>query len=286
MGTLAPGQRKAVLVASYITLMIIAWMAWATMQIHLGAISVIPLLFIAYYVRPTVALLTAFVSGVVIALLDLNLLYPSRQPVFVPPLLDIVILSAALCTVVLVANRLRERDLANEVLRGRLVTARREAERDALTGTANRAAFLRVLGDTIDRSGAQTHVALLFCDLDGFKLINDTHGHLAGDRLLQLAAGRLTNAVRTIDTVARIGGDEFAILAEQMHRADEALHMAANIERAFADPFHSDDERYHIGITVGVSLYPDDGSDPDTLLRIADERMYRAKRSKRPGHAS
>jgi GGDEF domain-containing protein len=59
--------------------------------------------------------------------------------------------------------------------------------------------------------------------------------------------------------------------------------MAANIERAFADPFHSDDERYHIGITVGVSLYPDDGAEPETLLRIADERMYHAKRAKHPG---
>jgi diguanylate cyclase (GGDEF)-like protein len=172
------------------------------------------------------------------------------------------------------------------MLRVRLVTARREAESDPLTGIVNRAAFLRILEEAMQHSAEDAHIALLFCDLDGFKVVNDTHGHLAGDRLLQLAAGRLINAVRTIDTVARIGGDEFAILAQQMHHRDEATHMASNIERAFTDPFHSEHERYRIGITVGVSLYPDDGDDPDSLLRIADERMYNAKRAKRTGRVS
>jgi|SRR5579872_1405323 len=280
MAPSAAKRRVAILSLSYASLLALAWLAWATMQVHLGAIAVIPLLFIAYYVRPAFALVTAFVSGVVLALLDLDMIFPGRLPLNVPPAVDIFILTAALCTIVFVANRLRQRDTANEVLRGRLVTARREAERDALTGLLNRAAFLRILEESMNRSGGESRAALLFCDLDGFKLVNDTHGHLAGDRLLRMVAGRLTNAVRTIDTVARIGGDEFAILVEQMHHSDEALHMASNIERAFNDPFHTDDERHRIGVTIGVSNYPEDATDADSLLRVADKRMYIAKRAK------
>jgi diguanylate cyclase (GGDEF)-like protein len=279
-------RRTAILLASYGALLIIALLAWTTMQVHVGAIAVIPLLFIAYYVRPAAALLTAFASGIILALLDLNVIFPHREPLFVPPLLDILILSAALCAVVLIANRLREREMANEVLRGRLLKARREAEHDPLTGIVNRAAFRAILDEAVAHCGKGTHVAVLFCDLDGFKIVNDVHGHLAGDRLLQLAAGRLVNTVRSIDTVGRIGGDEFAIVAEHINHVDEAMHMSANIERAFSDPFHADNERYGIGITAGVSLYPDDGVDAETLLRIADERMYRAKREKRSGRVS
>ncbi len=276
----AAKRRVAILWLSYASLAAIAVLAWATMQVHVGAIAVIPLLFIAYYVRPAAAVVTAFVSGITLALLDLNMIFPARRPLDVPPVLDVLILTAALCAIVVVANRLHDRDTANEVLRGRLVTARREAERDALTGLLNRAAFLRILEDSMQRRGSASHIALLFCDLDGFKLVNDSHGHLAGDRLLRMVAARLNNSVRTIDTVARMGGDEFAILVEQTHHPAEAMRMASNIERAFKDPFHSDDERYRIGVTIGVSHYPEDAADADSLLRVADKRMYIAKRAK------
>lgn len=274
-------RRAGVLAASYASLPLLAALAYATVDVHLGALAVIPILFISYYVRPPVALSTAFVAGIVLGLLDES---PARAVrVFgVPPLADALILSIALCTIVLVANRLRAAAATNELLHGRLQKARREAELDALTGIPNRSYFMAKLAQAIEReSMGAGHLAVLFCDLDGFKKVNDTRGHLAGDHVLRLAAERLKNVVRAHDTVARIGGDEFAILAEHVRDGQEALHVAQKIEEAFINPFHVHDDRHTIGITVGISLYPEDGTRAETLLHIADARMYRAKHGKR-----
>lgn len=273
-------RRLTVLAVSYASLPLLAWLAYVTVHVHVGALAVIPILFISYYVRPTEALITAFATGAILGLLDQGPVKADHLVDF-PPLMDALILSFALCTIVLVANRLREAAATNQVLHGRLVKARRDAEHDSLTGIFNRAYFTHRLEETMSHANADTHVAMLFCDLDGFKQVNDTSGHIAGDELLRLAAGRLVNAVRAIDTVARLGGDEFGILAERVHDADEALQMARNIERAFIEPFHLQNERYTVGITVGISLFPDDGTRPEALLRIADARMYRAKNAKR-----
>lgn len=280
-GMVKAGSRSlTVLASAYASLPLLAWLAYSTVHIHVGALAVIPILFISYYVRPLAALITAFATGATLGLLDQG---PVRNGHIVdfPPLMDALILSSALCAIVIVTNRLREASAANQVLHGRLVKARRDAEHDSLTGIFNRAYFLARLEQAMSRVNPDAHIAILFCDLDGFKQVNDTSGHLAGDQLLRLAAGRLANAVRTVDTVARLGGDEFAILAERVHDADEALHMTRTIERAFIEPFHLQNERYSVGITVGISLFPDDGTRADVLLRIADARMYRAKNAKR-----
>lgn len=272
-------QRLTILAASYASLPLLAWLSYSTAHIHVGALAVIPILFISYYVRAPAALLTAFVTGVALGLLDQGA-PQSWHIIEFSPLMDALILSSSLCVIVIVANRLRETSLANKVLHGRLVKARRAAEHDSLTGMYNRTYFVERIEDAIHQAAAGTRMAVLFCDLDGFKRVNDTSGHSAGDQILQLAAGRLANAVRTVDTVARLGGDEFGILAERVRDTEEALGMSRNIERAFAEPFQLQDQRYSVGITVGISIYPDEADRPDSLLRIADARMYRAKNAK------
>jgi diguanylate cyclase (GGDEF)-like protein len=252
--------------------------------VHVGALAVIPILFIAYYLRPYASLITAFLTGAVLGLFE-HLPAAADHMLEMPPLFDALMLSIALCTVVVVANRLREASTTNELLRGSLVKARRMAERDPLTGIANRAYFTRMLHDAIARATPQRRLGVLFCDLDGFKSINDVHGHPTGDAVLRMAAARLLNTVRSLDVVARLGGDEFAILVQPLRDAAEARHMAVNIERAFADPFHAESNRHRIGITVGVSLCPDDACDSDALLRIADTRMYALKTAKKAARA-
>ena len=273
-------RRMAILAASYAALVAIAFLAWLTVQFYVGALAVIPVLFISYYLRPAAALATALGTGVVIATLNADVL-PGGNVVNVPPLLDILTLSLALAAAVIVTKRLRETSVANDLLHGSLVKARRAAERDALTGIVNRAYFLRRLNECTEHATPAERAAVLFCDLDGFKAVNDRYGHLTGDAVLRMAASRLVNTVRAIDTVARLGGDEFVVLVRVLHDAGEAVHMASNIEQAFADPFHAENERYNVGITVGISICPDDGTDPETLLRIADARMYHAKEEKR-----
>jgi diguanylate cyclase (GGDEF)-like protein len=241
-------------------------------------LAIIPILFISYYIRPAGALLTAFIAGIGLGLLDQE--HVTLADITVPPLVDALVLSLAFCVVVLVANRLREASTANEQLRGSLVRAWHAADQDPLTGVGNRRFFTRQLDDA-NRELRDECAALLFCDLDGFKKINDTNGHAAGDAVLRMAASRLLHTVRAIDIVARIGGDEFAVLARDVRDADEAAHMAANIEHAFSNPFQDGEASYSVGITAGIALLPDDGTDSEELLSIADARMYRRKQEKR-----
>lgn len=284
METAAGKRRTAILIGSYAALVLIAFLAWTTVQFYVGTLSVIPILFISYYLRARAAIVTGVLTGVVVAVLHANLV-PGGNFIVVPPVLDILTLTLALAAVVLVAGRLRETNIARDALAVNLLKARRAADHDSLTGIVNRAYFLRALGEVTQHAPAMERAAVLFCDLDGFKAINDTFGHAAGDAVLRMAAARLCNAVRAVDTVARLGGDEFGVLVRKLHGAEEAAHLAANIERAFADPFRSGHKNYRIGITIGVSICPDDGGDAETLLRIADARMYRKKEDKKAARA-
>jgi diguanylate cyclase (GGDEF)-like protein len=135
----------------------------------------------------------------------------------------------------------------------------------------------------VKNASPQRRAGIFFCDLDAFKKVNDTHGHTAGDAILQMASARIANAVRADDVVGRLGGDEFGVLAQDVHGASEAARMAAQIEHAFEYPFRSGEATYDIGITIGVSICPDDGTSPEELLRCADERMYHSKQGKRVG---
>lgn len=272
--------RNLVVTVSYAALLLIALAAWYTERIYVGGLAIVPLLFIAYHCSRPVALGTALAGGIVLAILDRDLLLPAGPHIAVPPALDAFILSITLCATVLVAETLRNSSAQNTLLRESLHHARTMAERDMLTGIPNRHYFLRRLSETL---GGSYHrpIAVLFADLDGFKAVNDTAGHVTGDAVLQLAAERLQRALRANDVIARIGGDEFAIIIDRVDNEREAHEVAQHIERAIADPFSVGDRHFTIGVTVGVSFYPSDATDAKTLLRISDSRMYREKAAKR-----
>jgi diguanylate cyclase (GGDEF)-like protein/PAS domain S-box-containing protein len=154
---------------------------------------------------------------------------------------------------------------------------RHQAYHDTLTGLPNRSLLQNRLDHGIkaaQRDG--TRIAVLFIDLDRFKVINDSLGHFVGDELLIQAARRLTDSVRASDTVSRQGGDEFVILATIDHIAD-AVHIAEKIVADMNLPFAIDKHRLNVGASVGISVYPQDGEDAATLLRNADVAMYAAK---------
>ncbi len=181
-----------------------------------------------------------------------------------------------------------------QVIEGTLVdiTQRKNAEsqlvhqayHDALTGLPNRMLFQDRLTQALDL--ARRHhrgLSVLFLDLDQFKLVNDTLGHAAGDRLLQAVAARLRQSVRKSDTVARVGGDEFNLLLPEVGRGNQAAKMAEKILATVARPVDVDGHRLYITTSIGISLYPADGADAEALLTSADIAMYRAKELGRNG---
>ena len=152
------------------------------------------------------------------------------------------------------------------------------AQYDDLTGLANRA----LLRDRLERALAaarrhRSEVAVMILDLDGFKAVNDTLGHAAGDRLLRAVAERLRSRVRETDTVARLGGDEFALVIENLGRPEHAALVARKLLDALEAPIRVDGQEARVGASIGAALYPRDAEDPAVLLRLADAAMYAAK---------
>ena len=153
-----------------------------------------------------------------------------------------------------------------------------QANHDALTGLPNRVLFIDRLGREIAHGARDgRRFAVLLLDLDRFKLINDTMGHAAGDQLLTQAARRLTEALREIDTVARTGGDEFLVLISETRDQYDPGAIAVKIGKALNEPFAINDTEIHTSASIGISMYPNDGTDADTLVAHADEAMYFAK---------
>jgi diguanylate cyclase (GGDEF)-like protein len=161
------------------------------------------------------------------------------------------------------------------------------AQYDSLTALLNRAA----LYDRVDswirgNSAARNAMAVVYLDLDRFKQINDTHGHGAGDKVLQHVAASILEGVRRTDVVARLGGDEFVIVLPGVDGRTEARRIADLVAAAIARPLAYGDRELRIGLSFGISLYPADGDTTDALLKIADEDMYRAKLEHRKLYAS
>jgi diguanylate cyclase (GGDEF)-like protein/hemerythrin-like metal-binding protein/PAS domain S-box-containing protein len=149
---------------------------------------------------------------------------------------------------------------------------------DGLTGLANRTLFLDRLRQSLLASRRTGDgFALLVCDLDGFKSVNDTYGHDAGDRVLQAAAEILRSCCREGDTAARLGGDEFALVLPRLSEADDAAQVANRLILALAEPIAIDSDSCSIGASVGIALYPRDGEDIDALVHAADAAMYASK---------
>ena len=170
------------------------------------------------------------------------------------------------------------------------ITDRKRAEKkiahlahyDYLTDLPNRALFLDVLNHSISLAKRNKHkAAVLFLDLDGFKKINDAHGHDAGDLLLKEVARRLKATIRESDAVARVGGDEFIIVLDNIGSKENAALVANKINVALLVPFAINGQPSHVGGSIGISIFPKDSRDPEQLIKQADEAMYLAKQSGR-----
>jgi diguanylate cyclase (GGDEF)-like protein/PAS domain S-box-containing protein len=166
------------------------------------------------------------------------------------------------------------------------ITQQKESERrlehlahhDALTDLPNRSLFRDRLRQAIRNSQRDNHsLALLFIDLDRFKKVNDTLGHVAGDRLLIEAARRITACVRNSDTVARLGGDEFTVVLQGVEDSDAAAGIARDIIETLAAPFVLGEDAVSVSASIGIALCPEDAEDPDALTNAADQAMYDAK---------
>jgi len=151
---------------------------------------------------------------------------------------------------------------------------------DYLTGLPNRALFLDNLEHSVSMAKRNNYnVAVLFLDLDGFKKVNDTLGHDAGDLLLQGVSKRLKEALRASDTVARVGGDEFIFVLNEIGDDENAALMANKIINVLSEPFELKGQRCHVGGSIGISIYPSGSTSPKTLIKQADDAMYLAKQS-------
>jgi diguanylate cyclase (GGDEF)-like protein len=153
-----------------------------------------------------------------------------------------------------------------------------QAQHDALTGLPNRILFQDRLSQALAQAQRnEQKVAVMYMDLDRFKHINDTLGHSPGDALLRQVASRLAGCVRGSDTLARLGGDEFTVVLTELEDADDAIRAAQAIVEAMRQPFTLEGRELFITMSLGMSLYPDDGADAATLMVNADVAMYRAK---------
>ena len=174
-------------------------------------------------------------------------------------------------------------------MRLQMAAAESEIERmalyDRVTGLANRHAFELGLAQALQRHSREGGgSALLFIDVDGFKKVNDRFGHQTGDIVLKAIGERLGKTLRASDIVARIGGDEFAVILTNTQSVDAAALVAENLVRSAAEPFATGDAPAHIGFSIGICMIPDDGADVESALRNADLAMYHAKQAGKNTH--
>ena len=157
---------------------------------------------------------------------------------------------------------------------------RHRAQHDALTTLHNRSHFCDLLRHALVKTDLKRpSLALLYMDLDGFKPINDQHGHGVGDRMLRIVAARLTRAIRSGDDVGRMGGDEFACLLGDIDNREQLSHLACKLFDAVSAPLQIGKLQLTVRPSIGIAICPTDGGTADTLLKRADAAMYRAKRA-------
>jgi diguanylate cyclase (GGDEF)-like protein len=157
------------------------------------------------------------------------------------------------------------------------------SEHDALTGLPNRVRFLRKLGDMISSTRDGSAVAVLFLDLDGFKAVNDQHGHAAGDEVLRCVAERVRGVIRATDLAARLGGDEFVIAVRMAERQGPAIidRVSSALRSAIGEPVPHGGVSLRVSSSIGAAVYPEHGKTAADLVHVADKFMYRAKRQRK-----
>lgn len=166
--------------------------------------------------------------------------------------------------------------------RMQLANLHHQAFHDPLTGLPNRMLFSDRFEQAINRSTRSHHLlGLLYMDLDNFKTLNDTLGHDAGDQALRTTAQIMTRELRESDTMARLGGDEFVVLLSDASDAQAIQATAQRLRDAMAEPLDFDGQPWQLGTSIGVAIYPTDGDTPETLMAVADHRMYQEKRARK-----
>jgi diguanylate cyclase (GGDEF)-like protein len=270
-----PGARRALWVgAAFSVLIVLGAVDFFVADVDVGVLAIVPLFAIAGFAGRRAAIPAAIVSAIVFAAFHDRMLVNSpgyRAGIFVDALVLAVTYIVTIELVEHVNLVVREKSAVEDSLREVQI----KAERDPLTGLPNRAVFMNRLQFLTGHS--TTKFAVLFADLDRFKECNDTYGHEVGDRILLLAGHRVSHALRANDFVARIGGDEFAVLLYGIHDRHEVDTIVRKIEHSFVYPFVEADENVSVGITLGASYFPEDSKNAEALMRIADERMYARK---------
>jgi diguanylate cyclase (GGDEF)-like protein len=159
------------------------------------------------------------------------------------------------------------------------------AHNDPLTGLPNRRSFMTRMPQMVALAERQARkLAVLFIDLDGFKRVNDSHGHKLGDQLLQQVAKRLSEEVRQSDLVGRIGGDEFLLLITDCQDQASIGTIAQKIIHKLSEPYFVEGVEMHIGASIGIAMFPEHALESETLIALADSAMYAGKRGGRNGY--
>jgi diguanylate cyclase (GGDEF)-like protein len=192
---------------------------------------------------------------------------------------DLLFMAFVLGLAMIVYGFRRYKDVSREI-KARITAeseARNLARHDPLTGLPNRRFFAEKLDECLSHVSQTQRAAVLMLDLDGFKLINDTHGHAIGDEALREFAQRVSTVLRADNILARIGGDEFGIIMPKIVSLDDPTNLARRIGSAVADPFIIGNVTAELGVGIGIAIAPDDGIHLDELVRRADRALYRAK---------
>jgi len=192
---------------------------------------------------------------------------------------DLIFMVFVMSAPMIVYGYRRYQDVSHEI-KARIsaeLEARNLARHDPLTGLPNRRFFAEKLDEYLRGASDTQRLAVLMLDLDGFKMVNDMYGHAAGDTALSEFARRVAALLRPDSILARIGGDEFAIIMHKIESLDDPTNLARRIAATVADPFVIDDTAAEFGVGVGIAIAPNDGTDSDELVRRADRALYRAK---------
>jgi diguanylate cyclase (GGDEF)-like protein len=192
---------------------------------------------------------------------------------------DIIFVVFVMSVAMMIYAFRRYRDLSREIKSriGAELEARKLARHDPLTGLPNRRFFEERLEEYLGAASATHQAAVLMLDLDGFKSVNDTHGHAVGDKALCEFAGRVSAIVRADAFLARVGGDEFTIIMPRIDSLDDPTNLARRIAAAVAEPFIVENVTVEFGVGIGIAIAPNDGVHADDLVRRADRALYRAK---------
>jgi diguanylate cyclase (GGDEF)-like protein len=192
---------------------------------------------------------------------------------------DLIFVGFVLCAAWMIYGFRRYQDASREIeaRRSAELEARDLARHDPLTGLPNRRFFAEKLDECLRNTSDTQRLAVLMLDIDGFKLVNDRHGHGVGDEALIEFSERISGVLRANSVLARIGGDEFAIVKPMIKSLDDPTNLAGRIVAAVAQPFLIDNMLMDIGVGIGIAIAPNDGMNPEELVRRADRALYRAK---------